>query len=77
MLSLLLPPGDKKTLRWFRREQKRCVVDELFDSNAIKCRPLTTKDRQIRNFVFWHDRLVMLKQAFRRSGSKDSTTMVV
>jgi hypothetical protein len=46
------------------------VVDELIDGNAIKCRPLTTKDRQIRNFVFWHDRLVMLKQVFDEADPK-------
>ena len=69
-LSLLLPSGDKKTLRWFRREQKRCVVDELIDGTVIKCHPLTTKNRQIGNFVFWHDRLVMLKQAFDEADPK-------
>jgi len=69
-LSLLLPAGDKKTLRWFRREQKRCVVDELIDGNAIKCHPLKTKDRRIGNFVFWNDRLVMLKQAFDEADPK-------
>jgi hypothetical protein len=71
-LSLLLPLGNKKVLRWFLAEQKRCVVDESIDRNAIKCSPLTTKDRQIEKFVFWHDRLVMLKQAFDEA---DPTTV--
>jgi hypothetical protein len=69
-LSLLLPPNDKKTLIWFRREQRRNLNDEFVDGTAIGCRPLSMKERQIDNFEFWHDRLVMLKQAFDESDPK-------
>ena len=63
-LSLLLPQNDKKSKAWFRGELKRDINDEFIDSKAIRCRILTMKERQIDNFEFWHDRLVMLKQAF-------------
>jgi hypothetical protein len=69
-LSLLLPPNDKKSIAWFRREQRRNLNDEFIDGKAIKCRPLRMKERQIGNFEFWHDRLVMLKQAFDEADPK-------
>jgi hypothetical protein len=34
------------------------------DSKAVKCGRLKAKDRQIENFGYWHDRLVILKQFF-------------
>ena len=34
------------------------------DSLAIQCGRLTWKDRDIRNFKYWHDRLVILKEVF-------------
>ncbi|KAE9365104.1 hypothetical protein N431DRAFT_496266 [Stipitochalara longipes BDJ] len=69
-LSLLLPPNDKKTITWFRKEQRRNLNDEFIDSKAIKCGLLKMKERQIGNFDFWHDRLVMLKQAFDEADPK-------
>ena len=38
--------------------------NSLIDDKAIKCQPLSAKDRQSKNFEFWHDRLTILKQAF-------------
>ena len=69
-LSLLLPPNNKKTVIWFQREQRRNLNDEFVDGTAIGCRPLSMKERQIDNFEFWHDRLVMLKQVFDEADSK-------
>jgi hypothetical protein len=34
------------------------------DSQARKCGRLSTEDRQIHEFKYWHDRLVILKQTF-------------
>jgi len=76
-LSLLLPPNDKKTTAWFRREQKRNLNDEFIDGKAIKCRPLKIKERQISNFEFWHDRLVMVKQAFDEADPKTVRQYVI
>ncbi|KAH8787220.1 hypothetical protein BGZ57DRAFT_736592, partial [Hyaloscypha finlandica] len=69
-LSLLLPSNNKKTVIWFQREQRRNLNDEFVDGTAIGCRPLSMKERQIDNFEFWHDRLVMLKQVFDEADSK-------
>jgi hypothetical protein len=46
------------------------MVDSLIDGQAIKCPPLSTNDRRIRNFEFWHDRLAMLKRAFDEADPK-------
>jgi hypothetical protein len=59
-LSLLLPQYDKGSRKWFRGHQKRW----LLDGKASNYGHLSTEQRQIENFVFWHDRLIILKQAF-------------
>ena len=71
-LSLLLLSNDKKSISWFRfrKEQRRNLNDEFIDGGVIKCRPLKMKERQIGNFEFWHNRLVMLKQAFDEADPK-------
>lgn len=37
---------------------------ERLDVNLIKCGCLDAQDRQIDEFDYWHDRLVILKQLF-------------
>ena len=59
-LSLLFPRYDKKSRKWFRIQRQNWALDE----NAAVCGHLSTEERQIENFVFWHDRLVILKQVF-------------
>lgn len=59
-LSLLLPQYDKKSRKWFRNHKTKWVLDD----KATTCGHLTTEERQIENFVFWHDRLIILKQVF-------------
>ena len=59
-LELLLPQWDKKTKPWYRKLQ----VSFNLDPGAIKCGQLSVEERQIENFNFWHDRLVILKQIF-------------
>ena len=34
------------------------------DGNAIKCGPLGADFREVSKFKYWHDRLVILKDAF-------------
>jgi hypothetical protein len=59
-LKLLLPQYDKKSCKWFRGQHMKYFLD----GKASVCGHLTTEERQIENFVFWHDRLVILKQVF-------------
>ncbi|KAM5357127.1 hypothetical protein ACJZ2D_016589 [Fusarium nematophilum] len=59
-LALLLPKMNESSKKWFRR----LAEEKSLDLSAHSCLPLQTKDRQIGRFKFWHDRLVILKQAF-------------
>lgn len=65
-LALLLPEHDKSLSAWFTA----CQATELkkgkppLDPLAKECGQLKVEQRQIEKFVYWHDRLVILKQAF-------------
>ncbi|KAH8598463.1 hypothetical protein B0O99DRAFT_591746 [Bisporella sp. PMI_857] len=62
-LALLFPSSDKDTEQWFAR-----LPDSVqLDGKVIKCGQLRAQKRQIKNFKFWHDRLVILKQVFDQS----------
>ncbi|KAF2251726.1 hypothetical protein BU26DRAFT_242284 [Trematosphaeria pertusa] len=59
-LALLFPQTDTPTRKWLRR-----VIPMLsLDPQLLLCGHLKTDDRQIENFTYWHDRLVVLKQVF-------------
>lgn len=59
-LSLLFPQYDKQSRKWFKAQQRKFGLD----SRACAAGHLTTEERQIENFTFWHDRLGILKQVF-------------
>lgn len=70
-LALLFPASEfprfrkTKQVTWFKGicdKYKRS--NGIVDSRMTKCGKLTTSDRQIRNFDFWRDRLVVLKEAY-------------
>jgi hypothetical protein len=54
------PTPDKKTRKWLSNFPTTLNIDH----HVIECGHLKTDDRQIERFVFWHDRLVSLKQIF-------------
>jgi hypothetical protein len=58
--ALLFPERDPATIKWFNGTLSSLKLD----SQIIKCGHLRASDRQIENFTFWHDRLVVLKQVF-------------
>jgi len=61
-LALLFPQSDNLTQKWF---QRLCSSQSVpVDRRLRKCGQLRADDRQIENFIFWHDRLVMLKQVY-------------
>ncbi|KAH7110879.1 hypothetical protein B0J11DRAFT_620036 [Dendryphion nanum] len=62
-LSLLFPQNDKETRKWL---QGHCEFDRI-DQMVRRCDPLALDSRQIEKFRYWHDRIVMLKQAFDES----------
>ncbi|KAF1847109.1 uncharacterized protein K460DRAFT_402475 [Cucurbitaria berberidis CBS 394.84] len=59
-LALLFPQSDPAVSDWCR--QLPTFVD--LDPHITLCGHLKTDDRQIENFTYWHDRLVVLKQVF-------------
>lgn len=64
-LSLLFPLNDKRTKKWLKKH----TGSERFDKALSTCVPLPLQinERQLENFHYWHDRLVILKQAFDQS----------
>ncbi|KAH7072577.1 hypothetical protein FB567DRAFT_480974 [Paraphoma chrysanthemicola] len=60
-LALLFPQHDRSTRKWLNKQSTK------FDGMLLRCDPLRLEDRQVETFHFWHDRLVMLKQAFDQS----------
>lgn len=67
-LKLLLPEHDKDTKRWFRNQQQRYRLDPAANKNGH----LNTESRQIEQFRYWRDRLVILKQVFDESEPKNN-----
>lgn len=59
-LALLFPSSDPDIEQWSRKLTR-------VDSMAFKCGRLRAEKRQIENFRFWHDELVILKQVFDQS----------
>lgn len=65
-LALLLPEHDEDVEDWFGDQQKTLQKRKRLslDSTARECGQLKVEQRQIENFNYWHDRLVILKQVF-------------
>jgi hypothetical protein len=59
-LALLFPEFDNDIKIWIRSLPS---IPQL-DRRVRECGGLRADDRQIENFRFWHDRLVILKQVF-------------
>ncbi|KAK4185196.1 hypothetical protein QBC35DRAFT_525060 [Podospora australis] len=62
-LALLFPSTDEPTREWLQKQRKSASIDAQLN----KCGALRTRERRIENFSIWHDRLVILKQAFDES----------
>ena len=59
-LALLFPQSDPAIRNWYRQ----LPAPFSLDPQLMLCGHLKTDDRQIENFTYWHDRLVVLKQVF-------------
>ena len=59
-IALLFPQNDPQTRAWVK---SKCNARDL-DPMVIGCGYLRPRDRQFERFSIWHDRLVILKQAF-------------
>lgn len=70
-MALLFPSSDRSSTGFLidavlSRLRKRVVLGPEHDRilHAIRSTPLEPHERDIRNFHYWHDRIVVLKQAF-------------
>lgn len=71
-LALLFPFSSSSTVpSWLR---KSVASDPEHDSflHAIRTGPLEPRERDIRNFHYWHDRIVVLKEAFDEAPGTNS-----
>jgi hypothetical protein len=57
---MLLFPATDETRLWF----KKVALAEKLDGKVFTCGRLRAEDRQINEFRFWRDRLMILKQIF-------------
>jgi len=58
--QLLSQQQGKKSHKWFKLQQNKFGLA----NRACASGHLAIEERQIENFVFWHDRLDILKQVF-------------
>lgn len=65
-LSLLLPHADRESHHWLCRQ----VAEHGLDPAATACGTPRAHDRRFERFAYWHDRLVILKQAFDESSPR-------
>ncbi|KAK4065976.1 uncharacterized protein Triagg1_8285 [Trichoderma aggressivum f. europaeum] len=63
-LALLFPSSDNETASWLKSIAK-------IDPRLLKCGSLRTRERRLENFDYWHDQLVILKQAFDESSPRN------
>ncbi|KAK3378633.1 hypothetical protein B0T24DRAFT_522930 [Lasiosphaeria ovina] len=61
-LKLLFPRWDRPTQAWFRNEMSRS--SGALDPALVQVGYLSADERKFENFKYWHDRLVMVAQAF-------------
>ena len=59
-VSLLIPPVLGNPNPWFQQQRKKFLID----AQAGVCDRLNSSERQIEKFVYWRDRLVLLKRTF-------------
>jgi hypothetical protein len=59
-LSLMLPVADRASLKWFNSKQRRFGLDPA----AGDCQHLRATQRNIQDFDFWRDRLIVAREAF-------------
>ena len=62
-LSLLIPPILGEPNQWFQQLKRKHPKNPI-DSSAGICDRLNSSERQIDKFLYWRDRIVLLKRTF-------------
>ena len=70
-LALLFPQGEKSTEKWYSKQSN----PEELDTEVLFCGNIVDDFRRIEKYTFWHDRLVILKEAFDESQPKTVTQL--
>jgi hypothetical protein len=58
--SLLFPQSNIETRKWYRKISKSLQLDP----KVAECGMLQARDRNLDQFYYWKDRLIILKQVF-------------
>lgn len=66
-LTLLFPANDTKSRLWLK---SILSSNDRVDKDLSSCGSLRSHERRFENFSYWHDRLVILKQAFDDSSPR-------
>ena len=66
-LALLLPRANKDCKRWLSKARKRC--SGVIDAEVAE-QSLGHQGRLVRTYDYWHDRLVVLAEAFDKTEPK-------
>ncbi|KAK7920705.1 hypothetical protein PG985_008727 [Apiospora marii] len=74
-ISLLFPQAEfgtrsrspRKKVKFFQNLRRGYGLTDAIDEHVVHCGTLRTHARQFEKFKYWHDRLVILKQAFDES----------
>jgi hypothetical protein len=61
-MALLFPNYDRTTKKWYQKISSTST--QCLDSKLIDTGNLNAEGRQIGNFWYWHDRLVILKEVY-------------
>ena len=64
-LALLFPDNDKEIRKWLKSRGSEV------DATVITCGHLSAEDRRMERFVYWRDRLVVLKEVFDEAEPKN------
>lgn len=70
-ISLLIPPILGEPNPWFKQQQRKHHID----ASAGVCDRLNSSQRQIDKFLYWRDRLVLLKRTFDDAEPRNITQL--
>lgn len=69
-LKLLFPQSNDKSRKWLESLIHSRSDASTIDRQLLKCGQLREQQREIDEFYFWYDRLVILKRVFDQSQRK-------
>jgi hypothetical protein len=74
-LALFFPESDPETQRWLQTQFLEDPYTCRIDRNLAKCGDLRPEERRFNHFIYYRDRLVMLKELVDQLAPMHSTAM--